>query len=243
MSKILGKDVTISVYTGTDPQYVVPGTLAVIACGRACALITIVQVAGKSTTGSGTWAEYKALVNGWEVTSDGICTVGENIGLQTLRQLQSSLTPVVVSFKEEAGGTIIYHSGEAIITNIQTSKNYNDLEIFSIRLQGTGQLFTDGVFGLPPPGVYVWHYFTDVPSPGFTTLDIRWEAAQYPEDSFTLRTISGAGASYNTGITSLAFVGLVITTANTYTFSVKSVNNLLGDSAYSAPNDLAKWPL
>lgn len=231
MSKILGKNVTLSILIAGSPS-----ELKVIGCGRTCTLITNVQTAGKSTTGSGTWQEFKAIVNSWSVTADGIATVDENLSIADLRALQFTLTPVVISFKEVIGATTIYYSGYALIVNVQTAGNYNDVETYNVQLQGTGELIqgTGDIYGNYPNLFYLASVAPDTPIPGQTTLGFTWSAANPAADSYTIRihNYTTNTTTFDTGIVTTGH-SIVVDSASNYSFAVKSVYIGLGSSIYS----------
>lgn len=156
-----------------------PEERTVIACARTCTLLTNVVTAPISTIGSGKFSEYKALSINWSISSDGICTIDENMDLGTLRALQFQLTPIYIYFEEAATESTIVYYGQAIITNVQTSGAYNDVENYSIQLQGTGELINSA-------SLRIIMIQPDTPSDGQTTLTFDFD--QYPNaTAYTIR--------------------------------------------------------
>lgn len=178
MSKILGKNVTLSIVIDASPQ-----EIELIGCARECTLITTMNTAPKSTVGSGKYQEFTGLSIGWNVSVTGLATVGENMDMQTLTGMQFSLLPVIISFKETTATGDIYYSGYALITSIQRTGNYNDAESYTVQLLGTGELLIDSVavYGNYPTNI------TAVLVSGPLLL-ITWTDVPYPvPSSYTVR--------------------------------------------------------
>jgi predicted secreted protein len=132
MSKIAGKDVLLFIAISASPE-----VLQGIGCSRTCTLTTNTVTAGVSTLGSGIYSEFKALSINWTVSVDGLATFGENMDMATLREYQFALQPVVIVFTDS---TAAQYRGYGIITSAVNTGNYNDVETYSVQIQGTGEL-------------------------------------------------------------------------------------------------------
>jgi predicted secreted protein len=224
MSKILGKDVTLSIVVNASPQEII-----LIGCARTATLITNTVTAPKSTVGSGIWQEFTALSMNWSASVNGLATVGENMDMQTLRSMQFTLQPVIVSFKEATVTGDIYYSGFAIIQSIQTSGNYADAETYDVQLQGTGELiFEQAVYGTYPTDI------TAVLIAGPQLL-ISWNAPAFPvPDSYTVRVIDSDlnTTTYYPGIVT-GSTTVPIDPDHNYRIAVQSNYNTLGSSVFS----------
>jgi predicted secreted protein len=131
MSKIAGKDVILYIVVSASPE-----VLQAIGCSRTCVLTTNAVTAGVSTVGSGIYSEFKALSINWTASIDGLATFGENMTLAALRAYQFALQPVAIVYTE---GSTDY-TGYGIITSVVSTGNYNDVENYSVQIQGTGEL-------------------------------------------------------------------------------------------------------
>lgn len=135
MSKILGKNVSISIAVVASPE-----ELEVVGCATEAILITNTNIAGSSTTGSGTWQEFKGLSNSWNGSINGYSTVDQNATIETVRELQFALDPIVMSFKKVTDLGDIYYTGFIIVLNVQETGNFGNAVTYSIQFQGTGEL-------------------------------------------------------------------------------------------------------
>ena len=132
MSKIPGNTVFLYLAISASPE-----VLQIIGCSRTCTLTTNAVTAGVSTVGSGIYSEFKALSINWTMNVDGLATEGENMDLATLRGYQFALQPILAVFAE---GTSQESRGYGIITSVANTGSYNDVETYSMQLQGTGEL-------------------------------------------------------------------------------------------------------
>ncbi len=209
MSKILGKNVTLSIVYQGSPQVIEP-----IGCARTATLTTTANIAGKSTVGSGIWQEFTGLSMGWTVSVDGFTTVDENMDLATLRGLQFALTPIVISFTEVVNSLTIYYSGLALLTSVSNSGNYADAETYTVQMQGTGKLYQSRAFQIidqqtePTSGMISLTFaFDDSDAAASYTIRIY----DLTDDSFT---DDNGGNSPRTGV--------IIDKTHDYAFALKS---------------------
>ncbi len=135
MSKIAGRDVILYIVTSASPE-----TLEAIGCSRTCTLTTNAVTAGVSTIGSGIYSEFKAMSINWTVSVDGLATFDENMSIFTLRGYQFALTPILIDFKESTADEEVDYRGYAVITSVVSIGSYNDVETYSVQMQGTGEL-------------------------------------------------------------------------------------------------------
>ncbi len=142
MSKVLGKDVVLFVRNNN--------TYDTIACGRQCSFTSNVEIAGKSTIGSGLFREYKALVNSASISADGIVSFDDNMAVSSLRSFQMNFTELLFQFRvvDEGGEGVIY-AGTLLITSITETGSYNDMATYSIQAVVTGQWTITSTVGNP----------------------------------------------------------------------------------------------
>jgi predicted secreted protein len=225
MSKILGKDVTLSIVVNSSPQ-----EIQVIGCARDCSLVTSQNLAGKSTTGSGIFLEFTALSITWSCSVNGFATIDENMDMRTLRQMQFTLQPIIISFKEVQGTTTIYYSGYAYIQSIQVTGSYADAETYSVQLQGTGQLLFDtiAVYGDAPTGLETTFLYAG-------ELMVVWAPPALTPVSYTLRVTDYDlnTTVYYEDIPDFDGYFISIITGHHYAIAVQSDYGALGKSLFS----------
>ncbi len=225
MSKIAGRDVILYIVTNASPE-----TLEAIGCSRTCTLTTNAVTAGVSTIGSGIYSEFKALSINWTVSVDGLATFGDNMTIKTLRDYQLTLQPLFIMFKESTADTEQEYFGYAIITSITSTGNYNDVETYSVQMQGTGSI--GNLYGNYPGNFHTAAVHSDTPGAGQTTIDLAWTAAYPTPDSYTIRVVNDTTSTttFITGITGTT-QSIVLISADSYSFNIKSI--YFGGSAES----------
>ncbi len=225
MSKIAGKDVILYIVTSASPEVLTP-----IGCSRTCTLTTNAVTGGVSTNNSGIYSEFKALSINWTVSVDGLATFGENMDIKTLRAYQFALQPILINFKESNVNTSVEYFGYAIITSVTATGNYNDVETYSVQMQGTGSI--GNIYGNYPGSFHTAAIHSDTPIVGETTIDLAWTAAYPPPDSYTIRVVDDTTSTttFITGITGTT-QSIILISADSYSFNIKSI--YFGGSAES----------
>lgn len=236
MSKISGKDVIVYLRTQASPEILKP-----ICCSRSCTLNTQSATAGISTIGSGIWSEFKGLSMNWNMSVDGLATFGQNADIQTLRNLQFALTPVFLTFSEYAGGLAVDYAGNAIITSVQSTGSYADVETYSVQFQGTGELVITNACGNYPLLFQIIDVHPNTPIAGETTLDLVWDSANPVPLTYTVKIfdITSNTTTFVTGIIEIGHtVSIVVNSSHSYALSIQSVY----DQCSSSFSPVINWP-
>ena len=114
-----------------------------VGCARTCSLNTKVNIIGKSTVGSGFWKEYKGVSKEWSLTSDGLAKIsdGTNNTFKELTDIKNAMDPVVVGFTVTDRSSNTYNQyGLAIIVELNASGSVNNIGVYNVTLQGTGEI-------------------------------------------------------------------------------------------------------
>ncbi len=115
-----------------------------VGCARTCSLNKKVNIIGKTTVGSGTWKESKAVSKEWSVTSDGLAKVVDatNNTYPDLVDIADALNPVTIGYTiTDRSGNTFNQYGEAIIVELNASGSVNNVGVYNVTLQGTGPLY------------------------------------------------------------------------------------------------------
>lgn len=132
MNNVLGKDVTVRIYSGGWQFY---------ACASSCSLTVSTSTIETSTTGSGASATFMGQKHTWSGTLDGVVNLDENLTLYHLRQLQLAFTAINIQFERiDSTGNSYTTTGTALIVSSSDTGQMDSIATFSIELQGTGAL-------------------------------------------------------------------------------------------------------
>jgi predicted secreted protein len=135
MSLIRGENVIIYVYD--DGQW------KPIICGKSCSLTTVAETIETSITGSGQWRTYEYAGFTWTVSMDGATFLdGENqLSLQDIRLMQYGKEKLLIRYQRTDESSNVYlEQGTVLITNVSDTGAMDDMNLFTIELQGSGPL-------------------------------------------------------------------------------------------------------
>jgi predicted secreted protein len=134
MATVRGKNVTVRIYDDGWKLY---------ACASSCSLDVNTSVIETSVTGSGTWATFIPQKNSWSGSLQGVVNLDSDssLTLYDLRVKQIALTEFQIQFERiDDDGNYYLDQGHAIIVNSSDTGSVDDINTFTIGLQGTGAL-------------------------------------------------------------------------------------------------------
>lgn len=155
--KVTGKNVVVLIDDG--------GTNKLYACATSATLNLVTEVIETSEQGSGKFATFLPTKNSFTGSLEGVTTLGEvsMLSLKDLRQKQIDQIVLTVIFQRTSGTDVYSNTGKFIITGSSDTGNFNEMNLFTIELQGTGPLSQDIA---PPPVTIPFTYYY-----GVTELD------------------------------------------------------------------------
>lgn len=147
--KVLGKNVVIFIYDG--------GVWKLYACAKSATLNVHTDYIETSVAGQGYFATYLPTKNSFTGTLEGVTSLQETgmLSLPDLRAKQLNHTTLLMRYQRtDQAGNLYTDEGSFFITNSSDVGSFDDMNLFSIELQGTGILtpiFTP-VTPYPPSG-------------------------------------------------------------------------------------------
>jgi hypothetical protein len=140
MAVIKGDNVLVYIYDNAQWK--------LFACARSCELSVDTEMIETSISGTGNFSTFKPTKNSYTGKIDGLVTIDESgaLSLADLRQLQIAHQLLSIRYQRTDIDSNIYTDECTFyITNTSDSANFDDLNVFSVDLQGTGgitQIFT-----------------------------------------------------------------------------------------------------
>lgn len=135
MANVNGKNVAFYIYDS--------GVFKLYACGKSCSITVSTSTIETSTTGAGTWATFAAQKHSWTASIEGVVNLdeGNQLTLPNLRALQYAMTPLYIRYERvDDAGNGYTDEGYGIIVNSFDSGDVDNVAMFSIEFQGTGEL-------------------------------------------------------------------------------------------------------
>lgn len=127
--KVQGKNIILYKTAG--------GVDTVFACSTNCTFNVQVEQVDVTSQSSAWFAEYKIDRASWNISCDGIVTLG-GYSYADMLATQLARTPINVKFSINNGSSFVVLSGSAIITNISINAPYKDISTYTVNLQGVG---------------------------------------------------------------------------------------------------------
>lgn len=149
--KVAGKNVVILIKVGLEYK--------LYACATSATLNVTTEVIETSVSGSGKFATFAPTKNSFTGTLEGVTTLEEDsmLSLKDLRGKQLNQDVLTVLFQRSAGTSTYTDKGDFIITGSSDTGSFDDMNTFSIEMQGTGPLIQ-----------------TSLPSPDATPFDYQY---------------------------------------------------------------------
>jgi predicted secreted protein len=132
--KVTGKNVVVFVKVGADWK--------LYACATSASLTLNTDIIETSVSGNGKFASFLPTKNSFTGELDGVTTLDEDsmLSLSDLRAKQIAQEILLLKFQRTAGTSTYISQGNFIITESNDTGDYNDMNVFKISLQGTGDL-------------------------------------------------------------------------------------------------------
>ncbi len=140
MSHVQGKNVVLFIYDG--------GVWKPYACARSVTFTVNTDMMETSVSGHGRFATYIPTKNSLTASMEGVVSLSEpgSLTLADLRQRQIGHQLLLMRFQRTADNADVYTDEASLyITSSSDTGSYDDMNLFSIELQGTGvitQVFT-----------------------------------------------------------------------------------------------------
>lgn len=137
---VLGKDCVFESFES--------GQWITYACGRTITLNVQTEFIETSVSGSGKWRTSEPTANSWTGEADGVVNLEpvSMLSLADLRARQYAHQQLRVRYRREDSASNVYtEQGYCYISNSSDTGSFDDVNTFSVSLQGTGpltQLFT-----------------------------------------------------------------------------------------------------
>jgi predicted secreted protein len=134
-TKINGTNIVLYQYEGT--------TSTPFAAATNCTFQSTVDQTEITSLDSGSYKEFKNAQITWQITCDGMITIG-NYDYKTLLLKMQTRVPIVVKFvvNNDNGGTTVYgntvFTGTTNIISVNLTGPVENVSTYSVTLQGTG---------------------------------------------------------------------------------------------------------
>jgi hypothetical protein len=151
--KVQGKNVVVFIYDGMWKMY---------ACAKSATLEVITDFIETSVSGTGLFATYLPTKNSFTGSLDGVTSLEEEsmLSLPDLRQRQITQQLLLMRFQRtDDAGNVYTDEASFYISSSSDTGSFDDMNLFSIDLRGTGvltQIFTP--VNPPIDGVEVVRY-------------------------------------------------------------------------------------
>lgn len=135
MSLIRGENVVIFLFDGDQWKPVI--------CGKSCSITTVAETIETSITGSGNWRTYEYAGFTWSANIEGATNLDQDntITLNDFRLKQRDREKIQIKYQRTDQDSNVYtDQGYALITNVSDSGAIDDLNLYTIELQGSGPL-------------------------------------------------------------------------------------------------------
>lgn len=180
MSLVQGKNVVVFIYDG--------GIWKIYACAKSATLNLATDFIETSVSGTGVFATYAPTKNSFTGTLEGVTSLEMDavLSLPDLQQRQISQQLLMMRFQRtDNDGNVYTSQASFFISNSSDTGSFDDMDLFSIELRGTGvftQIFTP-IVPVPIDGLEVQRYeytatggetgFTDPDLIGKNILDVN----------------------------------------------------------------------
>lgn len=117
------------------------GTDKLIACARTISISYATAFIETSVSGSGAWETVLPAKKSFTATLDGVVNIDHPtlLSLPFLRALQFNDTPLSIKFQRTNGdGDLYTEQVTAYIASSSDAGNFNDMNLFTIELRGSG---------------------------------------------------------------------------------------------------------
>lgn len=135
MSKVLGKNVVVFINDG--------GIWKVYACAKSATLILNTDFVETSISGQGVFATYLPTKNSFTGTLEGVTSLEEEgkLSLPDLRQRQITQQLIMMRFQRTDSDSHVYTDEASFYISSSTDVgSFDDMNLFTIELRGTGSL-------------------------------------------------------------------------------------------------------
>lgn len=119
------------------------GTDKFLACARSVTFTLVTEFIETSVSGTGTFATYLPTKNSFTGSVEGIVNLepASMLSLSDLRALQVAQTLITCKFQRtDQGGNLYTDQASFYIASSSDTGSFDDMNTFSIELQGTGAL-------------------------------------------------------------------------------------------------------
>lgn len=113
------------------------------ACARNCSITINTETIETSVSGSGLWATFLPTKNSFSISMDGVVSLNEDsmLTLADLHAKQFAHTILSLRFERtDEGGSVYANECNGNIISSSDTGNYDDMDTFSIEIQGTGAI-------------------------------------------------------------------------------------------------------
>lgn len=138
----------------------VAGEWTPYACARSATITINTETIETSVSGSGLWATFLPTKNSFSISMDGVVSIVEtgSLVLSDLHAKQFAQTILLLRFERtDEAGNIYANECSGYITSSSDTGNFDDMDTFSIEIQGTGAIIQDAHYDriLAETGDYV----------------------------------------------------------------------------------------
>jgi type II secretory pathway pseudopilin PulG len=234
---VRGEQVLLKFFNGTD--------YLPFACARTITYNLVQKLIPKSTIGSGDFEEFEVSSLSWNFTLEGVMYLQKPsfVDAEDMLDIWLAKNPVlIVFFITDTQGNQILMNGSALLPQLSPTGSVNNVGSITITGQGTGEVRKGpAVYGNYPDDFQVISALADTPTTGQTTLSLVWNAATPTPDDYTVKITDNTAVTTTTvNATTSNTVDIIVNSAHTYTFSIKS--NYGGGSAESSYSPTINWP-
>ena len=132
---VQGKNVVMFIYDG--------GIWKLYACAKSCTLVVVTDFIETSVSGAGVWSTFKPTRNSFTGNITGIVNL-EVVGMLSLgdlRQRQAEQVLLTMRYQRTSNeGNVYTEQADFYISSSQDDGSFDDVNVFSIGLRGTGPL-------------------------------------------------------------------------------------------------------